>query len=280
LEIFKKGLAFLLVGALGLLASPGPGRAQAVTPLVDLGSDVWRFSVSDGCLLGGKMGERWLKPGEIAPLLRGGEIYRLYTLTRFIGTACGSKPEKTGDPGVPDYIVQMKSLPSSKDMLAVGGRWNALLRAPRLAGTDRQVYREAVAEVLKKKGLQNPRIKITQVIRIDLDGDGVEEVLITADTYGKQLYRHLQKKGSYSLVLLRKLIQGKVHNLVIEEDHFPSTREYAVPYRFWVAGVLDVDGDGVMEIILHGMYYEGGGASVYRVEGDKIIKVLTAGWGV
>jgi hypothetical protein len=137
-----------------------------------------------------------------------------------------------------------------------------------------------VAEVLKKKGLKNPKIKITQVIRIDLDGDGVEEVLITADTYGDKLYRHLQKRGTYSLVLLRKVINGKVETLVIEEDYFPSTRKYGVPHRYWVGAVLDVDGDGVMEIVLHAMYYEGGGTSVYRVEENKVEQVLVAGWGV
>jgi hypothetical protein len=35
-----------------------------------------------------------------------------------------------------------------------------------------------------------------------------------------------------------------------------------------------------MEIVLHAMYYEGGGTSVHRVEGNKVEQVLAAGWGV
>jgi hypothetical protein len=226
------------------------------------------------------MNDRWLKPGETASLLRGGETYRLYTMNRFIGTASGSKPVKEAR-GMPDFVVQMAPLPvPQEEIIAIGGQWNALPRVPRLTSPDQVIYKEAVADVLKKKGLKNPKIKITQVIRIDLDGDGVEEVLITADTYGKKLYRHLQKRGSYSLVLLRKVIHGKVETLVIEEDYFPSPREYGVPYRYWVGAVLDVDGDGVMEIVLHAMYYEGGWTSVHRVEGNKVKKVLVAGWGV
>jgi hypothetical protein len=280
LKIAQKVMVLSIVMALGLISHTGTGMAQAVIPLVDLGSHVWASQESAGCLLGGKLGERWLKPGETSSLLRGGETYRLYTLTRFIGTASGGKPEKSGSAGLPEYVVPITPLPvPRKEIIAVGGQWNALPRVPRLASPDQEIYKEAVAEVLKKKGLKNPKIKITQVIRIDLDGDGVEEVLVTADTYGEKLYRHLQRRGSYSLVLLRKLIRGKVENLVIEEDYFPANLEYGVPMRFWVGAVLDVDGDGVMEIILHARYYEGGGTSVHRVELNKVKKVLVAGWG-
>lgn len=90
----------------------------------------------------------------------------------------------------------------------------------------------------------------------------------------------MTEKGNYSLVLLRQVIHGKVENLVIEEDYFPANLGWGVPMRFWVGAVLDVDGDGVMEIVLHAMYYEGGWTSVHRIEGDKVIKVLVAGWGV
>jgi hypothetical protein len=280
-KISNKVILALTAIALGLLAHPGPGMAQAVIPVVDLGSHVWALQDSLGCLLGGKLGERWLKPGETASLLRGGETYRLYTMTRFIGTASGGKPEKSGSPGLPEYVVPITPLPvGQEEIVAIGGQWNALPRVPRLVSADQGIYKEAVADFLKKKGMKNPKVKITQVMRIDLDGDGVEEVLVTADTYAQKLYPHLQEKGNYSLVLLRKVIHGKVENLVIAEDYFPSNLEYGVPMRFWVGAVLDVDGDGVMEIVLHAMYYEGGGTSVYRVEGNKVKKVLVAGWGV
>jgi hypothetical protein len=280
-KIFNQVIVALTVAALGLLAHPGSGMAQAVIPVVDLGSHVWALQEPLGCLLGGKFGERWLKPGEMAGMLGGGETYRLYSMTRFIGTATGSKPEKVREPGLPEFVVQMNPAPAPrKEMIAIGGQWNALPRVPRLAGTDQEVYKEVVADFLKNKGVKNSKVKLTQVIRIDLDGDGVEEVLVTADTYDEQLTRNLQKKDSYSLVLLRKVINGKVETLVIEEDYFPSTRKYGVPHRYWVGAVLDVDGDGVMEIVLHSRDYEGAGTSIYKIEGDKVTLVLVAGWGV
>lgn len=281
MKISKKVMVALTAVALGLLSCPGTGRAQAVIPMVDLGSHVWALQEPLGCLLGGKLGDRWLKPKEMAGLLSGGERYRLYSLTRFIGTATGSKPERIREPGLPEFVVHMAPLPvPQKEIIAIGGLWNALPWVPRLASTGQQVYKEAVADFLRKRGLKNPKVKITQVIRLDLDGDGVEEVLVTADTFDKQLTRNLQKRGSYSLVLLRKVIRGKVETLVIEEDYFPSTRKYGVPTRYWVGAVLDVDGDGLMEIVLHSMYYEGVGTSVHKVEGDKVTRVLVAWWGV
>lgn len=280
MKISNRVFVALILVALGLLSCPGNVMARAIIPVVDLGEHLWAHEIEEGCLLGGKMNDRWLKPKEMAELLQGGETYRLYTLTRFIGTAGGSKPVKE-ERGMPDFVVKMTPLPvPQKEIMAIGGPWDALPRVPRLASPDQEIYKEAVADFLKKKGLKNPQIKINQVISIDLDGDGVEEVLITADTYGDKLYPHLQKEGNYSLVLLRKVIHGKVENLVIEEDYFPANLRWGVPMRFWVGAVLDVDGDGVMEIVLHAMYYEGGGTSVHRIEGDKVIKVLVAGWGV
>jgi hypothetical protein len=280
LKIFGKCMLLLLVVALGLLSQPGTGSAQTVVPVVGLGFHLWYSKESAGCLLGGKLGERWLKPKETAPLLRGKEKYRLYNMTRFIGTATGSKPETTDSAG-PEYVVPIKPFPAGqKEIIAIGGQWNALPRVPRLVSPDQETYKEVVADFLKKKGVKNPKVKITQVIHIDLDGDGVEVELITADTYGEELYHDLQEKGSYSLVLLRKTIQGKKENVVLAEDYLTSNQESGIPMRYWVGAVLDVDGDGVVEIVLHAKYYEGGGTIVHKFEAGRVTKVLEARWGV
>ena len=77
-------------------------------------------------------------------------------MTRFIGTATGSKPEKIRETGGPEFVVQMTPAPAPrKEMIAIGGQWNALPRVPRLAGTDQEIYKEAVADFLEKKGIKN-----------------------------------------------------------------------------------------------------------------------------
>ncbi len=43
---------------------------------------------------------------------------------------------------------------------------------------------------------------------------------------------------------------------------------------------MDLTGAGVMEIVLFGRYYEGDWVTAYRVEKDKIIKIISTGCGI
>ena len=49
-----------------------------------------------------------------------------------------------------------------------------------------QVYVEAVRDFLKTKGIEEPKVKIDNIIRVDLDGDGEDEVLISATNYSEK----------------------------------------------------------------------------------------------
>jgi len=42
---------------------------------------------------------------------------------------------------------------------------------------------------------------------------------------------------------------------------------------------VDADGDGVMEIVVNYRYYEGGGARLYQLKGDKVDLLLSEDWG-
>jgi hypothetical protein len=52
------------------------------------------------------------------------------------------------------------------------GKWNALPRKPRVMDTTQQVYLDAVRDFLKTKGSEQPKVKIDNMIQVDLDGDG------------------------------------------------------------------------------------------------------------
>jgi hypothetical protein len=47
-----------------------------------------------------------------------------------------------------------------------------------------------------------------------------------------------------------------------------------------VGSLIDADGDGVMEILVHYTYYEGGGARLYELKRDKVESVLGEDWGL
>jgi hypothetical protein len=86
--------------------------------------------------------------------------------------------------------------------------------------------------------------------------------------------------GDYSLVFLRRVVKGKVVTSLIEGDFFPKGLAFGAPGEQRVGAVLDLNGDGVMEIVLFGRYYEGDWVTAYRLEGDKLIKIFSAGCGV
>jgi hypothetical protein len=49
--------------------------------------------------------------------------------------------------------------------------------------------------------------------------------------------------------------------------------------QYEVAAVLDLNGDGQMEVIVHGGYYEGSGSDVFRLIGNKVDNVFGCGCG-
>jgi hypothetical protein len=265
-------IVVLTLITLGLHAGVHPDKAAAATvhAIVDL---------PGGCLLGGSASGRWLQPKAAARLLRGGEKYRLYTLTRAVGRAVGSRAHSAGEPCPETLEVKIAPMPRGETrIIAVGGSWNALPRVPRLTSTGQPTFRDAAAQILKSKGILNPQVRLTQVIRIDLEGDGLEEVLVAATHYQGKMHWQPQA-GDYSMVFLRRLIQGRVQTTVIQGEFYPRTRTSAVPNEYRVAALLDVNNDGKMEIILHSQYFEGEETTLYQVMGRRVIKVLSCGCG-
>ena len=156
-------------------------------------------------------------------------------------------------------------------------------RKLKIASPETQVYKEAAAEILRSKGIENPKVNLTQVIQVDLDGDGVEEVLVSATNYAKPEsgagLTPDARAGDYSLVFLRQVVQGKVVTRIITGEYYPKAKKFNGPAEHRIIGVLDLNGDGIMEIVLSGRYYEGDWVEAYRVDGAKIIKLFSMGCG-
>jgi hypothetical protein len=52
------------------------------------------------------------------------------------------------------------------------------------------------------------------------------------------------------------------------------------PNVYHLAAVLDLNGDGKLEVIVHSFYYEGGQTTIYRCQPDKIEEALSVECGV
>lgn len=278
MKMVGSGCLILLV----LLAVPSHGEsagqgAQEFCPVV-ASQEAGGGSLT-GYLLGGWDQGKWLNDKAAARLLQGGEAYRFYSLTGELGEAPGGRPTSLEAPCPETLGVAFTTAPASAGgVVGVGGELQALPRRPKLLGTDQKVYQEAAAAILRQKGIAQPTVRLTQVIRVDLDGDGEEEVLVSASHYAEGLSARANP-GDYSLIFLRQVVKGKVVTRIIEGDYFPKGVQFGAPGEHRVGAVLDLNGDGVMEIVLFGRYYEGDWVSVYRLAGGKVVKVWSVGCG-
>ena len=256
-----------------VLTMPGAAQAAAPTtvyPIID---------PATGFLLGGTINKLWIDAGQVAPLLKGKEPYRLYSLT---GLRCHGegqqaeirRPPLRGHAGADRVAPDPRHQPGHRERRAVEG----LPRVVRSQSTTQPVYINAVAAVLKDNGIANPTVRITQLLRVDLDGDGVTEVVLTASSYVNGVGPSAQA-GDYSLVLLRKVINGQVQTTLLEGDFYTDAAEFAAPNDFNVTAIADLNGDGNMEIAVHGEYYEGAWTSIYEVKGSTVKEVLVEGCG-
>ncbi len=266
----RKPLLFILVCL--VVSGFNGARAQESHFLVD---------ARGGELFGSYDGKKAAEAVEAGPLLKEGEKFRLYSLTGPAGNGTvTAKPE----PEYPceDVIpVTISPLPAGEgDVLGVNGSWDAQPRLPKVQGTNQPEYRNIVSSYLRSVGLARPRVLILQLLRVDLDGDGTEEVLISAnstDTPG-----NFMSRGDFSVLLLRKVARGKAQTIpVVSEVELKSHRD-PVQTGQWhhketVAALLDVDGDGVMEVITSYRSIWDAGKSVYDVKGPKPKLVLGTG---
>jgi hypothetical protein len=232
-----------------------------------------------GFLLGGTINKLWIDAGQVAPLLKGNEPDRLYSLNGYVATVKGTKPESAGAPCEETQVLTTApAIRVTSPLIGSGGPWGAYPRVVRSQSTTQPVYLDAVAAVLKENGIANPRVRITQLLRVDLDGDGMTEVVLTASSHVDGVLPSAEA-GDYSLVLLRKVINGQVQTTILDGDFYTDAVDFAAPNDFKVTAIADLNGDGNMDIAVHGEYYEGAWTSIYEVKGSTVKEVLLEGCG-
>ena len=254
--------------ALSVLAAGAP-----VAPVVD---------AQTGYLLGGSRNGKWIDDKETARAIQGGESFRVYSSHSKLGDTTGSKTRTGEAPCDATHWVTLKR--NYNGVLAVGGKWNALPRRYRAQDTSQKVYRDDVARILRERGIKNPKVTISQLWRIDLEGDGIEEVLLSATNYkglkaGQYGISSSAQAGEYSMVLLRKVVRGKAQTTLLAGEVYARAKVFNAPNAYSLAGVYDLNGDGKMEIVLRSSYYEGGSTSVFEVQGATPKEVISSGCG-
>ena len=229
-------------------------------------------------LIGGFASGEWKNDEPMMPLVQRDASLNFYSLDRaygegvlkyvYEGEVCLVDAEVDG---LPDDIQTPAAL------FGVGGDWNALPRAPQVQSTEQDYYKNEIRRILANKGLDELPIKITQLFRLDLEGDGREEVLITATDVKDKI---TSDPADYSLVVLRKVVGEQVQTFVLSEEYGINKPPEEIPYWCAVDAVLDLNGDGKQEIITGCEYYEGGSLFIFEVDGGDVRQVIDHHCGV
>ncbi len=251
--------------------------SSTTTTLIDPGTFL---TVGKTCLLGWWDGN-W-QSGDDLPV-SGGESYQVVQLDEPITSTTGSEARPSCepldlvsvefDPDIPGDFFEV-------DALAIQTGSEVRPYPVELLGLSIPAYIQATSELLASRIAGSPVINLTQVIRTDLEGDGIEEVIVAATTIPDDPLS--AQVGDYSIVYLRKVIEGDVQSAIlgvsIVEDLDDLFGGLSV---FEVAAVADLNGDGRMEIVINGTVWEGAFLQAWEYINDDLgpVEVLSCGCG-
>ncbi len=262
--IFGLGLVLL---SLNIFAA----AQKSVVPILEMGA---------GGLLGGIQNGKFLDAKTTFAMLKGEESYDLFGILGKNGKLTVTI-QKSEEPCEDFYSFKNETEIEQGIAIGAGLSWNPVPRLAKTIGLTDKTYLKIVSDILRSKGFPKAKAKIEQAVRVDLDGDGVEEVLITASSYGGKISPSANV-NDYSFVVVRKVVGGKVQNIMLAQEYVKKKIEFGAPSRFELSAIADLNGDGKMEIVIYYEYYEGSSAGVYEIKGGKAVDVkqLETGCGV
>jgi hypothetical protein len=158
--------------------------------------------------------------------------------------------------------------------VAISAPW---VITPHLVETleDDGTYTAFASELLAERGLEVPEPTLKQILQVDLEGDGVNEVLVVAEDVTEGLFA---QDGDYSIAFMRETVEGDVRTSILGESVIVTAVDpFVVSYS--IGALADLNGDSVMEIVLTGAYYEGIGVEAWESTPEGPVMRIASGCG-
>lgn len=276
--MLKRMLLLLIMLSLGLAATP---RNSVI--LVGFPSALEEETDTQFDLLGSSTGPSWAKDSDSYPAKGSG--YTLWDIkgklsTKGMGSAQASQPT----PCQHRYTVNVQPpLHRQGWLVASNAPWNLRPRPVTSVPPNNPTHLAAIRTHLEKAGLTNPSVDLLSVTRTDLDGDKLDEIILVAanSIRNSDLFPVPHgNQGTYGLILVRKLVGGVVKTFVLGEDMFVTEDHQRLPVFFDLVNVLDLNGDGVLEVILFQANANGYKISAFEWTGSRFLPRLATGCGL
>lgn len=262
-------IQLLLVAlTLGLCA-----RAPAETfPIID---------VQYGYLIGGVGNGKWIESEGATKSVKPGAKLQVYGVAGAVGNAAVVKLDTQNEPCEDRPTVKLNPKKMKNGAIAFAAKWNPLPRKPKSVDTKEKKYVDLIREFLGTRGLKDPVVHITRALQIDLDGDGQNEVVISATHYkGGDEIPDESTPNSYSFVAVMRSVNGKAETQLVAGEFYPEAKGDMPPNKFEIAAILDLNGDGKIDIVVRSRYYEGDEINVYERTASGFKQALSVGCGL
>ncbi len=170
------------------------------------------------------------------------------------------------------------SVSTGYNAVAVTADWPLQPREVRQAGLEAPVYTTIGASLLADQAGTASDGTVVQAVRVDLDGNGVDEVLVT---YERQVAGEFGGDGDFTSIYVRYPSSDGtvVDELLVSFDSMEPV-DFPTPGRFTLAAVADLNADGVMEVMVRDRFWESGGMQVFALVEGRLTRVAAGGCGV
>ena len=272
-----KMLPSLLVFGLGMAAAP-----KTYFVLIGFPS-LLEETNTDFNLLGGSSNSAWIRDANSFPVKSG--LYGLWDLKgKLSTTSTGGARFPQPAPCQHRYSVNVQpALHRQGWLVASNASWNLRPRPVTSVVPNNPAHLAAIRVHLEKAGLSNPSLDLLSVTRADLDGDKLDEVILVAanSIRNSDLFPVPHgDQGTYGLMLVRKLVAGTVKTFILGEDIFVQEDHQRLPVFFDLVNVLDLNGDGKMELVMFQANAKGYKISALEWTGQMFVQRLSTGCGI
>lgn len=222
-------------------------------------------------VLGAVQGNTWLAPKQAVAQFGGEWDYDVHTFAQRSFPVRGYNP--TLSPPSRSYFIGTDTNFDEFGMVGVLHAWPVRQGNVQELSPDIDEYKQVVADWLKSEGVSAAQPGVVHIFRVDLEADGVDEIFISATLLDES--QHYTRAGDHSLILMRKVVGNEAVTLpIVSAIYHSQDAEITYPATYSLGNFIDLNRDGILEVVVELERWEGFGAIVFQVDGQEVVERL------